>query len=27
MKIYAWVVMSNHIHMIVSSEGKGLSDI
>ncbi|HYG38966.1 MAG TPA: transposase [Cytophagales bacterium] len=27
LKIYAWVIMSNHIHMIVSSDGKGLSDV
>ena len=27
LKIFGWVVMSNHVHMIISSEGKGLSDI
>jgi len=27
LKVYAWVVMSNHIHLIVSSDGERLSDI
>ncbi len=27
LKVYAWVVMSNHIHMIVGSDGEALSDI
>lgn len=27
LKIYAWVVMSNHIHMIIGSEKENLSDI
>ncbi|MEY5047871.1 MAG: hypothetical protein RLZZ175_1230 [Bacteroidota bacterium] len=27
LKIYAWVVMSNHIHLIVKSEKEPLSDI
>ena len=27
LKVFAWVVMTNHIHMIVKSEGKALSDI
>lgn len=27
LKVYAWVVMSNHIHMIVSSDKEKLSDI
>jgi REP element-mobilizing transposase RayT len=27
LKIYAWVIMSNHIHLIVRSEKIALSDI
>jgi putative transposase len=27
LEIFAWVVMTNHIHLIVSSKGEGLSDI
>ncbi len=27
LKIYAWVVMSNHCHLIISSEGTKLSDV
>lgn len=27
LKIYAWVIMTNHIHLIVSSAGDKLSDI
>jgi putative transposase len=27
LKIYAWVVMSNHCHMIIRSEGFKLSDV
>lgn len=27
LKIYAWVIMSNHIHMIISSDQENLSDI
>ncbi len=27
LKIYAWVLMSNHIHLIISSEQEKLSDI
>ena len=27
LKVFGWVVMSNHVNMIISSEGKGLSDI
>ena len=27
LKVYAWVIMTNHIHMIVSSEKENLSDI
>lgn len=27
LKIYAWVIMSNHIHMIMRSETNNLSDI
>lgn len=27
LKVHAWVIMTNHIHMIISSEGAKLSDI
>jgi putative transposase len=27
LKVFGWVVMSNHVHRIISSEVKGLSDI
>jgi putative transposase len=27
LKVYAWVVMTNHIHMIISSDKEALSDI
>lgn len=27
LKIYAWVIMTNHIHLIISSDGDNLSDI
>jgi putative transposase len=27
LQVYAWVVMSNHIHLIISSNGDPLSDI
>ncbi len=27
LKIYAWVVMTNHVHLIISSEGEELSNI
>jgi len=27
LKIYAWVIMSNHIHLIVGSQNENLSDI
>lgn len=27
LKIYAWVIMSNHIHLIIRSEINNLSDI
>jgi putative transposase len=27
LKIYAWVIMSNHIHLIISSDNNKLSDI
>ena len=27
LEIYAWVIMSNHCHLVVSSQGKPLSDI
>ena len=27
LKIYAWVIMTNHIHMIISSDGEKLSNI
>lgn len=27
LKIYAWVIMSNHCHLIISAEGNKLSDV
>ena len=27
LEIYAWVVMTNHLHLVVSSKGDGLSNI
>ncbi|MEM6737301.1 MAG: transposase, partial [Bacteroidota bacterium] len=27
LKIYAWVIMTNHIHMIISNDKEKLSDI
>ena len=27
LKVYAWVIMTNHVHLIVSSDASPLSDI